>query len=105
VEGFLLQLKFIYLSLSTTREKEKDKDMQFITEEMNKNYNVEQQTRADGTIKILLTPKHINCYGCKKEIEYVGSNLLVWTDKDNYKREARFCRSCKQELKQYGYFK
>ena len=79
--------------------------MQFITEEVKEKYDLTTETLIDGSIKIILNPKHINCHGCKKEIEYIGSNLLVWTDKDNYKREARFCRSCKQELKQYGYFK
>ena len=49
-------------------------------------------------------PKHTKCYGCNKEIEFAGANLLVWTDKDNYKREARFCRTCKDELKKMGYF-
>jgi hypothetical protein len=99
--GFFVTNSYFYFFM----EKEKEKDMQFITEEMNKNYNVEQRTNADGTIKILLTPKKTNCFGCKKRIEFKGSNVLVWTDQDNYKRSARFCRTCKDELKTMGYFK
>ena len=78
--------------------------MEFITEEVKEKYNLKSETLADGRIKLTLMPKHIDCYGCKKEIEFDGANLLVWIDKDNYKREARFCRTCKEELKEYGYF-
>ena len=78
--------------------------MKFLTDDFNDKYNLEKETLPDGRIKIILSPKHIKCYGCSKEIEFAGANLMVWTDKDNYKREARFCRKCKEELKEYGYF-
>ena len=78
--------------------------MQLLTPDLKEKYNIKQDTLPDGRIKVMLTPKHINCHGCSKEIEFAGANLLVWTDKDNYKREARFCRTCKEELKEYGYF-
>jgi len=67
-------------------------------------YNVEQDKLPDGRIKVMLTPKKINCYGCLKEIEFAGANFMVWTDKDHYKREARFCRTCHSEIKEMGYF-
>ena len=54
--------------------------------------------------KEILSPKHIDCFGCSKQIEYGGANLLVWIDQDHYKREARFCRTCSSELKEMGYF-
>ena len=78
--------------------------MEFLTDALKEKYDLKSETLPDGRIKIMLSPKHINCKGCSKEIEFVGANLLVWTDKDNYKREARFCRTCKKELKEYGYF-
>ena len=78
--------------------------MQLLTKDLKEKYNIKQDTLPDGKIKIVLTPKHINCFGCSKEVEYDGANLLIWTDKNNYKREARFCRTCKKELKEYGYF-
>ena len=84
--------------------KEKEKEMQFITDDIKDKYDLEKETLPDGRIKVMLTPKHVNCYGCEKEIEYKGSNLLVWVDDNHYKREARFCRTCKSELKEYGYF-
>ena len=79
--------------------------MQFITDEVKKKYNLEKETLPDGRIKVMLMPKHIECYGCNKEIEFASANLLLWTDKDHYKREARFCRTCNQEIKEEGYFK
>ena len=78
--------------------------MKFLTDDFNDKYHLEKETLPDSRIKIILSPKHIKCYGCSKEIEFAGANLMVWTDKDNYKREARFCRKCKEELKEYGYF-
>ena len=78
--------------------------MQMLTDDLKEKYHLEKETLPDGRIKIILSPKHIKCYGCSKEIEFAGANLLVWTDDDNYKREARFCRTCKKELKEYGYF-
>ena len=78
--------------------------MQFITDEVKEKYDLKKETLPDGRIKVILMPKHTKCYGCNKEIEFAGANLLVWTDKDNYKREARFCRTCKDELKTMGYF-
>ena len=78
--------------------------MQMLTDDLKEKYDLEKETLPDGRIKIILSPKHIKCYGCSKEIEFAGANLLVWTDDDNYKREARFCRKCKEELKEYGYF-
>ena len=78
--------------------------MQFITDALKEKYNIKQDTLPDGRIKIILIPKKTNCFGCSKEMDFAGANLMVWTDKDNYKREARFCRTCKKELKEYGYF-
>ena len=78
--------------------------MKFLTDDLNDKYHLEKETLPDGRIKIILSPKHIKCYGCSKEIEFAGANLMVWIDKDNYKREARFCRSCNQEIKKNGYF-
>ena len=78
--------------------------MKFLTDDLNDKYHLEKETLPDGRIKIILSPKHIKCYGCSKEIEFAGANLMVWIDKDNYKREARFCRSCNQEIKNNGYF-
>ena len=78
--------------------------MQMLTDDLKKKYDLEKETLPDGRIKVMLTPKHIKCYGCSKEVEFVGANLLVWIDDNNYKREARFCRTCKKELKEYGYF-
>lgn len=75
-----------------------------LTDDLKKKYDLEKETLPDGRIKVMLTPKHIKCYGCSKEVEFVGANLLVWIDDNNYKREARFCRTCKKELKEYGYF-
>tara|TARA_R100000700_G_C3135783_1_gene119308 strand:+ start:591 stop:836 length:246 start_codon:yes stop_codon:yes gene_type:complete len=79
--------------------------MQFITDKASDKFNIETETFADGTIKIMMKPKKTDCFGCNKQIDYKTSNLLVWTDKDLYKREARFCRSCKSELQEMGYFK
>ena len=76
-----------------------------LTDDLKKKYDLEKETLPDGRIKVMLTPKHIKCYGCSKEVEFAGANLLVWIDDNNYKREARFCRKCKEELKEYGYFK
>ena len=78
--------------------------MQMLTDDLKKKYDLEKETLPDGRIKVMLTPKHIKCYGCSKEVEFAGANLLVWIDDNNYKREARFCRTCKKELKEYGYF-
>ena len=78
--------------------------MQLLTDDLKDKYDLEKETLPDGRIKIMLSPKHIDCHGCSAKIEFAGANLLVWTDKDNYKREARFCRSCKFELKEMGYF-
>ena len=78
--------------------------MKVSTDDLKEKYDLEKETLPDGRIKVMLTPKKINCFGCSKEIEFAGANFLVWTDKDNYKREARFCRTCKEELKEYGYF-
>tara|TARA_R110002020_G_scaffold32815_1_gene100491 strand:- start:1988 stop:2233 length:246 start_codon:yes stop_codon:yes gene_type:complete len=78
--------------------------MQLLTDDLKEKYNVKQETLADGRIKIILSPKHIDCFGCSKQIEYGGANLLVWIDQDHYKREARFCRTCSSELKEMGYF-
>ena len=77
--------------------------MQLLTDALKEKYNVNQDTLPDGRIKVMLTPKHIECYGCSKEMDFAGANLLVWTDKDNYKREARFCRTCNGEIKEMGY--
>ena len=66
-------------------------------------YNVEKDELPDGRIKVMLTPKHTDCFGCSKEIEFAGANLMIWTDKDHYKREARFCRACHNEIKEMGY--
>ena len=78
--------------------------MQLLTDDLKEKYNVKQDTLPDGKIKIVLTPKHINCFGCSKEVNFAGANLMVWTDKDHYKREARFCRTCHGEIKGMGYF-
>ena len=78
--------------------------MQLLTDSLKEKYNIKQETLSDGRIQVMLTPKHVNCYGCSKEIEFDGANLLVWIDQEHFKREARFCRSCKEELKEYGYF-
>ena len=77
--------------------------MQLLTPELKEKYHLEKETLPDGRIKVMLIPKHIKCYGCSKEIEFAGANLLVWTDNDNYKREARFCRKCNNEIKEMGY--
>ena len=92
------------------KEKEKEKEMKVSTDDLKgidylmHKYNVEKDELPDGRIKVMLTPKHIDCFGCSKEIEYKGSNLIVWVDKDHYKREARFCRTCSSELNTMGYF-
>ena len=78
--------------------------MNFLTDDLKGKYHLEKETLPDGRIKVMLTPIHINCYGCSKEVEFAGANLLIWTDDNHYKREARFCWSCKVELKEYGYF-
>ena len=78
--------------------------MQLLTPELKEKYNIKQDTLPDGRIKVMLTPKKINCFGCSKEVDYAGANLIVWTDKDHYKREARFCRTCHGEIKGMGYF-
>ena len=81
--------------------KEKEKEM--LNSELNDKYHLEKETLPDGRIKLMLTPKKTNCFGCKKEMEFAGANLMIWTDKDHYKREARFCRTCNQEIKEMGY--
>ena len=78
--------------------------MKLLTDDLKEKYNIKQDTLPDGRIKVMLTPKHVNCYGCSKEMEFAGANLMVWTDKDHYKREARFCRTCHSEIKEMGYF-
>ena len=78
--------------------------MQLLTDDLKEKYDLEKETLPDGRIKIILSPKHINCHGCSSTIDFDTANLLVWIDQDNYKREARFCRSCKFELKEMGYF-
>ena len=78
--------------------------MQLLTPELKEKYNIKQDTLPDGRIKVMLTPKKINCFGCSKEVDFAGANLIVWTDKDHYKREARFCRTCHGEIKGMGYF-
>ena len=77
--------------------------MQLLTDDLKEKYNIKQDTLPDGRIKLMLSPKHINCHGCSKEITFDGANLLVWTDKNNYKREARFCRTCSSKIKEMGY--
>ena len=79
--------------------------MRFLNDVNNDKYHMEKETLPDGRIKIMMTPKKTNCKGCSKAIEFAGANLFVWIDKDDYKREGRFCRTCKEELQQYGYFK
>ena len=78
--------------------------MQLLTDDLKEKYNIKQDTLPDGRIKVMLTPKKINCFGCSKEVDFAGANLIVWTDKDHYKREARFCRTCHGEIKGMGYF-
>jgi len=78
--------------------------MQLLTDDLKEKYTIKQDTLPDGRIKVMLTPKKMNSFGCSKEIEYAGANLIVWTDKDHYKREARFCRTCHSEIKEMGYF-
>ena len=77
--------------------------MQLLTDDLKEKYDLEKETLPDGRIKIMLSPKHIKCHGCSAKIEFAGANLLVWIDKDSYKREARFCRSCNFEIKEMGY--
>ena len=60
---------------------------------------MEKEKFADGRIRIMLTPKHMKCYGCGKEIEFKSANYLNWTDENGYKREQRFCLKCKIEIK------
>tara|TARA_R110000796_G_scaffold209632_1_gene325946 strand:- start:294 stop:599 length:306 start_codon:yes stop_codon:yes gene_type:complete len=99
VEGFLLVRTDFLLS-----GKGKGKEMELLNSDLKEKYAIKQDTLADGTIRLILTPKHIDCFGCSKEIEYDGANLLVWVDQDHYKREARFCRTCSSELNTMGYF-
>ena len=83
--------------------KEKEKEKEMLNSELNDKYHLEKETLSDGRIKLMLTPKKTNCFGCNKEIEFAGANLMIWTDKDHYKREGRFCRTCHQEIKKMGY--
>ena len=78
--------------------------MQLLTDDLKEKYNIKQDTLPDGRIQVMLTPKKTNCFGCSKEVDFAGANLIVWTDKDHYKREARFCRTCHGEIKGMGYF-
>ena len=100
--GFFVIIN-IYISLYIFI-KGKGKGMQLLTDDLKEKYNIKQDTLPDGRIKIMLSPKHIKCHGCSSTIEFDGANLLVWVDQDHYKREARFCRSCKFELQEMGYF-
>ena len=50
--------------------------MQLLTDDLKEKYDLEKETLPDGRIKIMLTPKHINCHGCSSTIEFAGRTCL-----------------------------
>ena len=60
-----------------------------------KKYNIEKVELFHGAIRYNITPKEKECQCCKKVFPYKSLILFDWCDKQNYRRSALLCKTCK----------
>ena len=58
-------------------------------------YNIEKVELFHGAVQYNITPKERECQCCKKILPYKSLILFDWCDKQNYRRSALLCKTCK----------
>ena len=59
-------------------------------------YKIVKRKGQHGT-QWIITEKYRDCEGCGKVMEKDLMQLIMWNDKDDYKRSLLCCRKCRQE--------